>query len=436
MNTPLQRHLVIKAYLILLCLLSLSFMRPLLFLGLPIFVFLFVLLFRAKNTISTIILLTCILGTTILSTLYLGEFNVSNNILSLYFIFPIVFLFFSRIKIDDHGYFHFFIKLITVILICNNLIGLVQLAINPTDDDSFNGFYGTHGLGLHTLSLVNYLVGVYYFIKYQHEHLLKDLLISIFFIISAILSFYGLGLIMFLISIFVYKYSLRNLFSSIIMFAFVIILFGTMLFTFKKQTFFYNLENIKRAELFFEKNVDEKDFSLIPRKLLLFRNYVDGYSKDVGVFLLGSGPGTFNSRSYFLLNGDYSRNKSLENILGTHNPKMAKKYVHPLWNKQNRGQFMDGTRNEPFSSIISLLAEYGFLIFILIVITVYSKYSVTLRRVEQDRKKPYLARYLKFASIFIVLNLFTDNFLEYPEIMFIYLLIFKLMEIGAKEKEQ
>ena len=434
MNISIQSHLMVKGYLVILCVISLSFLRPLLFAGLPIFVLIFVLLFRAKSTISTIIILVSMLGTIILASLYQGEFNISNNFLSLYFIFPIVIILFSRIKIDDHNYFPFLIQVMTLLLICNNLIGVVQLIRNPTDDDSFIGFYGTHGLGLHTLSIVNYLVGVYYFIRYQQEHRSKYFLLSLFFIFSAILSFYGLGLIIFLLSIFVYKFSLRNLIGSIFIFAFVLISFGTVLYMFKKQTFLYNIENIKRAELFFKKDVGEEEFALIPRKLILFRNYVEGYSKDAGIFLLGSGPGTFNSRTYFLLNGDYSKSKSLENIFGTHQPKMAAKYVYPLWNTQNTGQYMDGTRNEPFSSIISLLAEYGFIIFTLIVITVYSKYSVTLSRVKQNQLNPHLAKYLKFASIFILLNLFTDNFLEYPEIMFIYLLIFKLIEISMNRE--
>ena len=430
-----QRSLIIKGFLVILSLLALSFLRPILFISLPFFVLLFFLFFRAKTTISTILLLLSILVTTVLSTFHLGEFNVSNNFLSIYFISPLILLFFSRIKIEDQDYFQFFMQVITVVLVLNNLIGLAQLIKNPADDDSFIGFYGTHGLGLHTLSLVNYLVGVYYFIRYQHQGLRMHLLLSVFFVISAILSFYGLGLIMFLSTIFIYKFSLRHFFGSVLIFVFILALFGSTLFFFKKQTFYYNLENIKRAELFFKRDLGKKELSLIPRKLLLFRNYVDGYSQDIGAFLLGSGPGTFNSRTYFLLNGDYSRSKSLEKVFGTHDPLMAAKYVHPLWNAENTGQYMDGSRNEPFSSIIALLAEYGFIVSLLVAIAVYSRYKTLMGLLSLTSGALPEYNFLKFISIFVFLNLFTDNYLEYPEFILLYIIIFNLIQLSISNKK-
>jgi len=283
-------------------------------------------------------------------------------------------------------------------------------------------------LGLHTLSLVNYMMGAYFFFVYQQQRKRTSALLSLFFILSAIASFYGLGLLVFLGSIFVYKFSLRSLLKSLIIIAFVFVLFATTLYAFKKETFFYNLENLRRAELFFRDDISEQQAGLIPRKLLLFKNYFKGYSEDPILFLLGSGPGTFNSRTYFLLNGDYSRNKSLEKIFGVSSPKMGETYVHPLWNKDNTGLYTDGTRNEPFSTVIAMLAEYGFLISLLIAILCLSKYRsiISLNTIESNQ---HLIRFLRFISIFLVINFLTDNFLEYPEIMLIYLLMFKLIEI-------
>lgn len=431
----IQRSLIIKIYLVFLSLIALSFLRPILFISLPVFVLLFFWLFHAKTTTSTIIILLSIQVAVALSTLYMGELNLSNNFLSIYFIFPLIILFFSRIKIEDHDYFQFFMQVITVILIFNNLVGLVQLIRNPGDDDAFNGFYGTHGLGLHTLSLVNYMVGIYHFIRYQNQGSRKNLMLSAFFIVSAILSFYGLGLIVFLITIFIYKFSLRRFFGSVLIFAFVLVLFGSTLFFFKKQAFYYNLGNLKRVELFFKRDAGKEELSLIPRKLLLFRNYVEGYSQDFGVFLLGSGPGTFNSRAYFLLNGDYSRSKSLEKVFGTHDPVMAKKYVHPLWNTENTGQYMDGTRNEPFSSIIAFLSEYGFIVSLLVAVTVYSRYKTLKGLLSSTLGVLSECNFLKFISIFVFVNLFTDNYLEYPEFILLYIVIFTLIQVSINNKK-
>jgi hypothetical protein len=428
-----RRPVLIKVFLMGMVILSVSILRPLLFAFWPIIAIIFLFLFHASSTKSTLLLVVTVFFVTILSSLYLGELNLSNNFLSLYFFLPLLMILLSRIKIADHDYFHFFIKVLTIILIFNNLVGSIQLIRNPSDDDSFNGFYGTHGLGLHTLSLVNYLVGAYYFIKYQQVKTKNNLVISVFFIVSAILSFYGLGLLVFLLTIFFYKFSIRKLITSVVLFVFVVVLFGTIVFLFKKKTFDYNVENIRRAGLFFQKDVNPQDVSLIPRKLLLYRNYVQGYSEDPGMFFIGSGPGTFNSRAYFLLNGDYSKSKLLEAVLGKHDPKLAAKYVHPLWNTENTVQYMDGTRNEPFSSVIALLAEYGFLVFMLFGIMVYSKYRAASKSASRDDQKKYLVKYLKFSSLFLLLNLFTDNFLEYPEMMMIYLLIFKLIEMSGNK---
>ncbi len=376
-----------------------------------------------------------ILGT-IVSSLYVHEFNPSNNFLSLYFIVPVVVVFFSRIRIPDEDYLAFFLKVITVILIANNIIALFQLIKNPSDDDSFNGFYGTHGLGLHTLSIVNFIVSFYYFIFYNQNKRKKYLILGVFFLVSAVLCFYGLGLVVFLCAFFFYRFSLRTFFRSIIVFAVLIGLVGGSLYLFRPQTFLYNYENIRRIGLFLDPDANPKLVSRIPRKLVMHKNYIDAYSQDVGLFLLGSGPGTFNSRSYFLLNGEYSRSQFLERIFGTHNPHYAAKYIYPLWNKENTGQYMDGTRNEPFSSVIALLAEYGFVMAAVLFMLTYSKYKRLIRnlRRENDNDETILrSKFLKFVTIFMTLNLFTDNFLEYPEIVIIYLLLFKLIEIASPQ---
>jgi hypothetical protein len=205
----------------------------------------------------------------------------------------------------------------------------------------------------------------------------------------------------------------------------------------------YNYYNIKKIGLLFKNDNGKKVKYDIPRKLVLHKNYVQTYTKDVGLLILGSGPGTFNSRTSFLLNGDYSKNSYLSTIFDVSTPAMAEKYVYPLWNSKitsqslyKYGVYNDGTRNQPFSSIISLLSEYGLFTFVLLFILIYNKYELTLNKLDsakfetENKKQIGIYRnYIKFISIFIVLNLFTDNFLEYPEIIAMYLIMFKLIEL-------
>lgn len=438
-----NKPILIQCYLIIIGVLALSFLRPLLFVFLPFFVFGFILLFKARYSKNIFILGISIIIVTVISSIYIGEFNLSNNILSFYFIFPILLIFFSRIKIEDKAYctyFEFFIDLLTIILIINNCLGFIQFILAPESDDSFIGFYGMHGLGLHTLSLINFMLGAYYFFLFQEYKTKKNIGLFVFFLLSAVFCFYGLGLAVFILSVFVYRFSVKTFLKSILLFVLVISVLGTFLYLFRYKTFQYNYENIKKAELFFDNKNDPQLEFQIPRKLILHKNYIQVYSKDIGLFLLGSGPGTFNSRTSFLLNGDYSRSGFFEKVFGIHNPAYAVRYVYPLWNSKivSFKLFTDGTRNEPFSSIVSMLAEYGFLISILIFILVFHKYKVLIRKInyadtsKHIRPKSYIySNYIKFISIFIFLNLFSDNFFEYPEIMLLYVIIFKLVDMAV-----
>ncbi|HEY4799396.1 MAG TPA: hypothetical protein VII99_10010, partial [Bacteroidia bacterium] len=419
------------------------FLRPLLF---PLLWILFIgvaISFRARFGAPILLLISGIILTTAVSIFYTGEFNLSNNLLSLFFLLPPILIFFSRPQIHDtslRSYFDSFIYGITALLIANNCIGFVQHFLHPESDDSFIGFYGTHGLGLHTLSMVNFLIGMYHFFNYQQTKNKKHLLIFLFFVLSAIFCFYGLGLIVFFLSIIVYNLSLRNFIKTILIGFLSFCLLATSLYFFRHQTFVYNYENIQKAQSFFQEDLPPKYASNVPRKLILYRNYVRGFGKDAMLFLFGSGPGTFNSRSYFLLNGDYSKSKFIETLLGKHEPKYAAQYVHVLWNSEDTSQqkYTDGTRNEPFSSFIALLAEYGVVIFFFLLILTLKRYKYITQSLIQlsaaDTKAITYGKFVKFSTIYIGISLLADNYLEYPEIMLIYVLSILLITIYVQSQ--
>jgi hypothetical protein len=438
-----KRSSVIKIFLLAMAISTITFLRPILFIALPLFLISYIFLFKVKYDKVIIYTIGLIVPVTLISAVYTCEWNLSNNALSIYFILPVLLIYFSKPKIADNNhpsYFNYFIKYITIILVFNDCIGFFQYVLH-SEDDSFIGFYGLHGLGLHTLSLVNFIIAVYYFFAYKNEKQKKmNLLLFLFFILSAIFCFYGLGLIVFILTICIYNLSVKNFIKTTLISFLAILLIGFSFYLFRPQTFIYNYNNIKSAALFFNKKNDPKLVGQIPRKIILYKNYVHGYTNDIGLFFMGSGPGTFNSRTYFLLNGDYSRTKFLENTFGVHEPKYASEYVHPLWNSKNTSKkdFTDGTRNEPFSSVIAMLAEYGFIVSIFIFGLAYLNYRSLIQKIksklssEQDQLFPY-HHYLRFISLFMVLNLFTDNFLEYPEISLFYLLIYKLIELKTAD---
>jgi hypothetical protein len=443
-RTTVSRFTLVKIFLITLCFLSLTFLRPALIFCYPLLVTYFILVFEVKFPWTTLKIVLGIFLCTAISASYISEFNFGNYILSFLFIFPLIFVLMSKIKqnnIYSDAYIEYLIKIITYFLIANNVIGFIQLAMDLKSDDAFIGFYGRHGMGMHTLSIINFLMAAYYLFDYQAHFKKKDGMLFLFFFLAGICCFYGLGLLILIFTIFVFRLSYKKLLKSIFIFTIGLVSFGGFLYVLKPANFSYNMKNIRMFQLIMSNDLDERLVVLIPRKLLLFKNYYSVYANDPVLFLLGTGPGTFNSRSSFLLNGDYSKSGLFENIFGCHTPHLAKKYVYSLWNSTNtkQNEHMDGTRNEPFSSLIAMLSEYGFIITFFLSTIIYKKHSEILRRLKKIRsdsrytKKSYLyCNFFKFASLFILINLIFNNFLEYPEIIFIYVIIFKLIEMASQ----
>ena len=117
----------------------------------------------------------------------------------------------------------------------------------------------------------------------------------LFFAISTIMGFYGAGMVAFLIA-FVFV-SIR---FTLIKFLKTLTLFSLLL-----VSFYYLIAFISPDTLRYNKNIIYgflgKNDLPIPRKLLSYSNYVKGYTSEIDDFIFGSGPGTFNSRSAFIV---------------------------------------------------------------------------------------------------------------------------------------
>ena len=445
MKYVLHRDVLIKFFLSVSVLFFLSFLRVALIVILPFYVLAFFSLFKLPYSRRVLaIILFFILLSTLVSSLYLKEFSNGNFILSVYILVPAAIFYFSRSSMEDdspHGsYFGYFMKMSTFFLLVSNCIGFIQIILNPNTDDAFIGLYGANGLGAHTLCIVNFLLCSFYYFKYRTAKTWNNILLGLFFFISGIVCFYGLGLIIFAASVVIYNISLRSFVKSLLISFFVLLFFAVGLYLIKPQTFYYNYNNIKIVKTYFDEDIDPAFAYKIPRKMLLYKNYYSIYMNDPILFLFGSGPGTFNSRSSFLLNGEYSKSKLFEKILGVYHPKYASVGVYPLWNSKNsNSNLTNGTRNEPFSSIISLLSEYGFIVFAVLLISVYSKMNTLYREFNRylkncvdplDKERANLLfNYIRLSSIFIFLGLFTENYLEYPEIILFFIIGIKLVEL-------
>lgn len=354
------------------------------------------------------------------------RFYFSNLLLSYTFILPMVALLFA--KPDDDfkerrtELLKTLLKTVTSVMIFNNLLGYIQFFTNPYDD-AFIGIYGRHSIGMHGLALMNGLLFLYYFGKAKNLKISKaDLGFAIFFGLSFVMAFYGMGLLMLVSTVALYFLLVKKQFSFLLALPFVAGLLGLVMWFVAPDTLKYNLNNIRLGvEALTVKDVENTD---TPRKIWMFFRFGNQIQKDAAMAVWGTGPGTYNSRASFLLNGDYSPNSVLERVLGVCTPELALKQAYPLWDsKILSNPYQDGTRNMPFTNFISIWSEYGVFCLSIVFLGLFSLLVLG--------KKINPASCL--ICIYLIINLFVDNYLELNEGLFTLMFIKLLLSSETKD---
>lgn len=399
------------------------------------FIAVLILAFYRFRISSSFIILLIIAGISLILSLFDNLF-LKYKFLSLYYMIPFLLLLFSEPvpeRVQNGNSLQIFIKCLSLVAIINNCIGFIQIILNPESDDSFIGLYSQYSISMNGLSLINTTLAFYYFISYSHKRKLATLFFSIFFFICGVISFYGAGLVVCLVAFMLSHLvlNLKKIFKPALI-AFVSL--GSLYFLillFKPQIIDYNVANIKRIATFDAKNG--------PRKIISFYNYAISYPKNAKDFLFGSGPGTFNSRSAFMV-GSPSYFSSVHLIKDEDKPYYFENYAYPLWNESNTSQqlFLDGFRNQPFSSILAFLGEYGFLFtatFLFLYYLHYRKIAKFYRKNKYNEDAAVYFRYIKFLIILLPLLLLIDNFYEYPEIMLLIVLSIKFAHLELLKTE-
>lgn len=421
-----------KGFIIFVSILLFTFLRKYLVIFSPIVLIVIAYLFRVKLTknILFIILLTFIFS---VISFFKNGFFAANFIISLLlFLFPIIVLL-SRAKYQFFELDYWFSLSSKVLLFVNfsAVINFLFVLISGQGllDDGFNGLYGRSGLSMHTLALVNFIYTSYFFVH-------KNFKTGIIFFLSAILCFYGLGTLIFIFTILVVLVLNLNkrYFKYLIASPVLIVIVFSLLVKIKPTAVRYLNENIDRAVYSFtihnNKFDDEMDrvdrylTTKTPRKILAFRSYFEKITESKLNTLFGIGPGTYNSRASFLLNGEYTKNPIFKKI--TSEPPLAVKFIYPLWNSKITYQYNDGTRNEPFSSLLSMLTEYGLVITLMLIYLLFKLYQ---RILKVDNHNKF---FIQFVFLFFALNLILENYVEYPEFFLLLILIIKPLECYGK----
>lgn len=431
-NVAARKKMASFAVLIALSIIIATFLRVSLLLIYPLVTAFILVFYRFRITASFLLLL----GITALSFL-LSLFDnlfLKYKLLSLFYMLPFLFLLFCHPAYEKGGVDQLSILMtaLSFIALINNLVGIVQIIMHPSSDDSFVGLYSQYSISINGLMLLNSILFFYYFIQFITHRRAAHLVPAIFFVSSAILGFYGAGLVIvfaaFILAFFRLKIVALLKTLSIGLGAFAVIVFTMYLV--KPLVLEYNVANIKKL-LDFNPETGA-------RKITSFYNYGISYPKNAKDFLFGSGPGTFNSRSAFMV-GSPSYFQGVSFIKDEEKPYYFENYAYTLWNENNTRQdlYLDGFRNQPFSSVLAFLGEYGLIFTLIFIFLYFSYYQHVARTFYRSKNKLDMSvhfRVFKFLMILLPLLLLIDNYLEYPEIMLLVILGIKFAHAGIEQK--
>lgn len=396
---------------------SLMFLTPLRALTtyiMPIFVIMFMTRAKIKFNKKSKIFLVFV----VLSTLFgiVQETTYVQNVFDFYWRYiPIMIFALTLYKVKCYKAFDLdkFVNISSKILIIIDILGYLFYFLTNSGEDGFGRAYTTHFQGVHGLAMVNVIYFFYYFSKLMYEYDKRILLKSFFFFASFFFCFYGLGFVIFILcmSIFLVLKYLKKL-KALILILSVAAVSAIIVNRINPHFFEYTLINLTIGD---EDDLEQR------RKLLLFMNYEEYFNKEFPLSLIGTGPGGFCSRTAFDFNVE-GGNK-VANLIGHTMPIHHKEYVYPLRNKwvTSFEEGTDGTRNQPFSSILSILAELGIVPAFIFV----GFYILLLIRFYINSKKNYLYTYLFLANLFFIICSTIEMWIESTE--FLFLLIFNLI---------
>lgn len=264
---------------------------------------------------------------------------------------------------------------------------------------------------------VNMLTIAAFLYTYLKRMLVKVVLILIFFAVAASQS--GHATIFFILSfgsVYLLEINLKR---------FVIGSLGIALFYFAVA--FYFPETVELGSSWYSQ-LFEIDFPKIEIVEVFFKDILNAKT-----FLLGTGVGQFSSRAALISSGDYIQ-ASLPSFL-TGQSSFYKHSFLPVFDILYRGvPFYSGSAiPSPTFSALSILAEFGVVFFVVIVIRLLLEYikNKKLMRTQNDEQK-MLAKFLNFQIVFLVMCCCIENYAEYVQAILLPLLLYIIAKARIK----
>ena len=351
-----------------------------------------------------------------------GTTDVSHVVLSFWILLPIFLLLFS----EPHNINPVLIMLLPYmkrmflyILFAINIIGAYSWMTSPKIDMFGYGYGMNHYETVHGLAMVDTYFLLYFIIRGFTNGFNRQRVLCISFFIFCIYGCqYGLGLICLFVTFIVmliYAKQVKSLLTLCL-----ILLIG--IYALNTETFAYERENIEKAQ----KGEDS-------RKVTMFMDFLKVQTENIDIVLFGTGAGGYNSRTANLLSRD-TRNVFTDLLGNKNQPPYYKKYIYPLWNKSfvSQASHTDGTRNKPYSNLVSLWAEFGIVFFIVFVWLYYKQIKKVLQYRYCHR---FESTYLLALDVFMIVSLISHLWLETSEFV-LYCLIRWMMMVQIKYTDE
>ncbi len=344
--------------------------------------------------------------------------DISHILLSFWILLPIFFLLFSEPQkanaylIQLLPYIKRVFLYITIIV---NIIGAYRWLTSPQIDIFGYGYGMNHYETVHGLAMVDTYFLLYFVINALTKGFNRQNVLCILFFCFCIYGCqYGLGLICIFITgivMLIYAKQVKSLLVLCVM-----LLIG--IYALNTDTFAYERENIEKAQ----KGEDS-------RKVTMFMDFLKLETEDFNFVLFGTGAGGYNSRAANLLSRD-TKNVFTYLLGNSSQPPYYKKYIYSLWNKKfvSQASHTDGTRNKPYSNLISLWAEFGIVFFAVFIWLYYEQVKKVLQYKYSHR---FEATYLLALDVFMIISLVSHLWLETSEFV-LYCLIRWMMMVQIK----
>ena len=151
------------------------------------------------------------------------------------------------------------------------------------------------------------------------------------------------------------------------------------------------------------------------------------------VYGIGLGPGQYSSKAGLIGSGKYfgsfKEPKKVPFVTPTQS-RAFEKYTYPLWDEvaTRPGIYGDSTMARPFYSVLSILIEFGFLAFVLLLWLVFRffkklKRDYRLALEQQDQMKAFYALACGIAVAYFAMISMFENYLEAAHAIFIGILL-------------